>query len=111
MNDRKLVKDSYDCINYSIENKSVDDVIKYLSDCQEKILEDPRYVRAEIAIYYYSDYSGSNNDKEYWHVVGLREETDDEYNKRMAQERKDKSDREKFEKQQLAVLKRKYEES
>jgi len=107
MSDRKLVKDQFDCLSWSIENQTVDYVIEHLKKERDKILSNPKYKSAEIAFYPGDPYD--NSDKEYAYVVGIREENDKEYNERIEIERKNNASREEYEKKQFEFLKKKYE--
>lgn len=107
MSKRNLVKDRFDCLTWSLEYKTIDEAIEHLKKERDKILGNPIYTSAEIALYPSDPYDDS--DKEYLYAVGIRQENDAEYNERTKREEEDRARREEYEKRQFEALKKKYE--
>lgn len=108
MSDRKIIKDRFDCLNYDIENRSIDEVIAYLKREQEIILKNPIYKSVELALLDDGD-PYSHSEKEYLYIVGIREENDKEYDARIKREKEDRERQEKRDREQFIRLKKKYE--
>jgi len=69
--ERKEIKDNIFCLNYEVYGKTVDEVITLLKEKQAKILEDPRYIRVELAKVEQEDYYRDHPQVNIY-IVGVR---------------------------------------
>lgn len=108
MDERRLIRERFDCLNDSIENKTINEAINHLKNKKDEILKDPIYKSVEIALLDNGDL-WSRSDKEYLYIVGIREENDKEYNARIKREKENREKQEKWDREQFIRLKKKYE--